>query len=447
MKVAGMSHLSNDLGIICESYTEVHALDILGKAYTQNRSGISGERLMLRTLLQCVELLHLNLIELSEKQQKTMVNGHLSCAFQCTLWHSSLLNLCNQLISYTLTLSSPIDSISNQTTIMRKYLNAYENLCKETTVFIKKTHSTKNNMLAVLFSSPLAGILHNMKIIFLRNESMICYYSILFIENKNLKETWLLEETLQCNKIKEAFNSLKLKGETYINQFRLLHQIPELLGMYCLETIEELKTLENSKESDYKLIEATIKITDLMQFIVLCTDILFSNLVPKEYHDFRRNLGLVSGTQSEVLAKKLFKSDYHWLVNKINDRLKCWGNKASFEYRTLLQREKQLRQSVLRWRDTHLGLPRNVIGGFGAKSIAGADAVQTVYHMRMASLSNENDQYKNAYKPSFTTDELSTSYKKKLDNLLLKITADVTKEKFPDTQQRTGDYSRAKTHK
>lgn len=424
----------NELGVIASTYEQLQGIVDLRIAFEDTNCSISSrDEQLVRTLLQCMELLYLNISELSDRQRKAFKKLDLASSLQHSIWHSALLNLGVKIINYATSIcrslkanTFPFNSPSGEI-----YLNSYEELSEAMLIIIEdQSEQMKRAIPFGSLNDPLAFIMHNMKKIYQYNEIILDRYNSfirIHYNGKMAAHSYLCFESLR-----RAFHNPRIKGDTYFSQFRLLHQIPELVGMYCIDIVDDLRVIQEHI-CFKKLTNLLRRLIDLLQIINCCSEPLLSYLIPSEYHKIRENLGKTSGSHSKTL-ETLLRRDYTWLTDIITNFIASSALSAA-EERELTQNLELLHQEVLCWRDMHLGLPRNVLGGFRTKSLIGSpDAVSAAYDMRQSSLPNKL----NLSKPDLIPGRTSSSYIKKLDNKLLKITAEETKRKFSYVQERSG---------
>jgi hypothetical protein len=109
-----------------------------------------------------------------------------------------------------------------------------------------------------------------------------------------------------------------------------------------------------------------------------------------------------------------------------------------------------LRASILQWREQHLNLPRNNLGGDLTKSLTGSpDAVDAVKHMRdvarardpMLPLASARGLVSEA--PSTSAGPLTRYLESEasLDHHMLTITGQVTQQRFKNVQERLGYFA------
>ena len=262
-----------------------------------------------------------------------------------------------------------------------------------------------------------------------------------------------------------------LKGDTYFTQFRGLHQIPEILGAEMNDHIEKA-ILAIQAEALPLAYEHLRSCNILAEGVISSLPPIVDNLTTSDYHQIRENLGLTSGSHSVGLHYHMFRDLYRQLCgefanlvldkpmnghqNKAIQQAISQATQARFEDSNafliyLLSNEcLTLRSFIHQWRNSHIHLPRNNLGGSYTKSLTGSpDAISAVRAMRDSArkkdamlplikarglkkvhLNNENAPL-TAYFDSETS----------LDQQLLDLTGQITQERFKEVQERIGVFA------
>jgi hypothetical protein len=196
------------------------------------------------------------------------------------------------------------------------------------------------------------------------------------------------------------------------------------------------------------------------------------NLVTSDYHRIRENLGLTSGSHSVNLHYHLFRDLYqqlweglaNWMMDgqprgdrdevlqaTILEAIRNPNRDAnSFSFKLVANECLQLRAFIRAWRDEHLQLPRNNLGGSRTKSLTGSlDAIKAVRGMRDAARVKDPMQpLATAYQlrnerattvPTPITEYLESA--ESMDNRLADATGQVTQQRFPNVQDRLGVFA------
>jgi hypothetical protein len=157
------------------------------------------------------------------------------------------------------------------------------------------------------------------------------------------------------------------------------------------------------------------------------------NLATSDYHQIRENLGLTSGSHSVGIRFHLFTDLYGQLCAEI----------PAHAPPLLLAELAAFQGFVHGWRDAHLHLPRNNLGGDATKSLTGsADAVAVV--RRMAEHARAHDPARELLGPlDGDAGELGAYMEgeESLDSALLVATGHVTQGKFVEVQERLGFFA------
>jgi hypothetical protein len=232
--------------------------------------------------------------------------------------------------------------------------------------------------------------------------------------------------------LREAVYEHELSGDTYFTQFRALHQIPELLAFEMNDRLED--AIRALRRGDIgRATEELVWINWLADPAAACLPVMVDNLATSDYHEIRENLGLTSGSHSVGIRFHLFNDLYAQLCEEV----------PAGAPPILLAELAAFQGFVHGWRDAHLHLPRNNLGGDATKSLTGsADAVAVV--RRMAEHARAHDPARALLPaPEALDGELSAylASDESLDSALLSATGRVTQDKFVAVQERLGFFA------
>jgi hypothetical protein len=199
---------------------------------------------------------------------------------------------------------------------------------------------------------------------------------------------------------------------------------------------------------------------------------MVDSLSTADYHQIRENLGLTSGSHSVTLRYHLFTNLYEELWEALgahltgrapgeaepdavihaveaSDAVAARDGQAQL-LQLIVGQCLALRAFVLQWRDQHLHLPRNNLGGSYTRSLTGSpDAVKAVERMRDTArhrdplqplaqargVDGEADPERGGRLASYLHSEAS------LDSAILEATGRATQQRFRDVQERLGYFA------
>jgi tryptophan 2,3-dioxygenase len=214
------------------------------------------------------------------------------------------------------------------------------------------------------------------------------------------------ETFIVASGMRDAVYDRTLSGDTYFTQFRGLHQIPETLGEEANDHLEQAVR-------DMRAASLASALGHLRCATVLSEGMLASlppmadNLATADYHQIRENLGLTSGSHSVCLRFHMFTDLYQQLWESVAHSIGVgfrddgasidvvsavehvdaarYDDPRSWQHHQLLDECLAFRAFILQWRELHLHMPRNNLGGGDTKSLTGSpDAVLAVKKMRRA---------------------------------------------------------------
>jgi hypothetical protein len=249
-------------------------------------------------------------------------------------------------------------------------------------------------------------------------------------------------ELIASSVLREGVYEHRLAGDTYFTQFRALHQIPELLAAEINDRLEAgIRRLRDAEPES--ALGHLCWANSLAHPAAACLPPMIDNLATSDYHEIRENLGLTSGSHSVGIRYHMFTDLYDQLCAEIVDSGALEGALAPL-FRSEVA---AFRSFVFGWRDQHLHLPRNNLGGASTRSLTGSpDAVSVVRGMSEHARHKDPGRSLLTVPASDATEPELASYLAEpgsLDALLLTVTGHVTQGKFADVQERLGFFAQA----
>jgi hypothetical protein len=247
-------------------------------------------------------------------------------------------------------------------------------------------------------------------------------------------------ELTASSTLREAVYEHQLTGDTYFTQFRALHQIPELLAAEINDRLEAAIRALRAGEREGALRHLSWA-NSLARPAAACLPPMIDNLATSDYHQIRENLGLTSGSHSVGIRYHMFTDLYDQLCAEVGQSGALEGALAP-----LLRSEvATFRSFVFGWRDQHLHLPRNNLGGDSTRSLTGSpDAVSVVRGMSEHARQKDPARALLAVPANDGAEPELAAYLAEpdsLDALLLSTTGHVTQGKFVEVQGRLGFFA------
>jgi hypothetical protein len=244
---------------------------------------------------------------------------------------------------------------------------------------------------------------------------------------------------LECVAVAAA--GLAMNQPTRINQFCLLHQLPELIVPTVLSQWEAI-VADLSAGDLHAALEHAQLAGDLLSTMVLSIGPLAEILYPSEYFKFRGNLGATSGSSSAAIRGRLLTGAYVCLAERLAAEARGPSGSDRAHHRLMAEVARN-RELLYKWRALHMALPRNVLGSDGTKSLAGsADALKAVRSMSEAFASK--DPLTVLLGPVAEFGFAPSSATARLDAALLAETGRVARERFWQVQERVGTWARSR---
>jgi tryptophan 2,3-dioxygenase len=279
------------------------------------------------------------------------------------------------------------------------------------------------------------------------------------------------EKFVVAQTMRRAVYDRDLTGDTYFTQFRGLHQIPEILGAEVNDRFEQ--AIRDIRYNHLReAVEHLSCIDVLVEGILASLSPMVDNLATSDYHQIRENLGLTSGSHSVCLRFHMFTHLYEQLweefrhcvtgetakdsaEDKVEATIRQVGRKRfddsqAWIVHLLSSYCLKLRTFIFHWREEHLNLPRNNLGGEFTKSLTGSpDAIQAVKHMRDGSRARD-PMLPLARARGVATHNVETQNgelarylesKSSLDSHILTAIGEVTQRRFRNVQERLGFFA------
>jgi tryptophan 2,3-dioxygenase len=464
--------LENERGAIAETYEKLQGLHILKEARDHHPLTKASSQSTLRAIFQAAEITLLNLTDLMSRASKDIEEaGIIGSAVVKMSWirgfHQVMvrLSMMPQQLSFGCKSPQTVIRISESPTL-GKYEFALRYFDE---VIIHIFRKADLQIESILSNRSVDSVEFN-----LIHLSRICNHETTIWEH-NLGEVCVPEIKSSYNEfvgteyMQRAVYDTILKGDTYLMQFRGLHQISEILGEEINDRLEEV--IRNIRDKHLpQAIEHMSCINILAEGILTTMPPMIDNLATSDYHKIRENLGQTSGSHSICLHYHLFRDLYEQLWEVLMYQIlvdidreceeelieeairqldrKRFHDTQSWMMHFLLNECLKLRTFIFQWRDAHLHLPRNELGGHFTKSLTGSsDAIKKVKQMRDTATDKDPMKFL-AYIRGLLNEQKSknlTEYlgaKESLDSQILSATGKVTKNRFKNIQQQTGIFAK-----
>jgi hypothetical protein len=209
-----------------------------------------------------------------------------------------------------------------------------------------------------------------------------------------------------------------------------------------------------------------------MDAMVTAVPPMADNLATSDYHEIRENLGLTSGSHSVCLHYHMFGDLYQQFSGEVIalltgrqdrqvsedaigaatmrlDRERA-GDQNSWLTRQIVNEALKMQSHIFHWRQLHMHLPRNNLGGDSTKSLTGSpEAIKAVKNMFLAA--TQRDPMKAVARARGLASGSKqaqrgplTGYlesQDSLDTLIVSTTGEVTQNRFHDVQERLGFFA------
>ena len=203
-------------------------------------------------------------------------------------------------------------------------------------------------------------------------------------------------------------------------QFRLFHQIPELLSIFINESLDRKKLMSNSEYEFNK----SVKLSNMaMNHIIECVHPLATLMYPSEYYSIRRNLGETSGSMSKSLNVTMSKNAL-FLKDLISNNSVSIAHQIKFEANIYLMLARK-------WRDIHIMLPKHILGSGAASLMGNENAILEASNLndRFINKITENSKYKMLEYMGKNDGHSGVEH-------LISLTGNLTRHEFSNVEQR-----------
>jgi len=440
----------NAFGRIAETYDELHGLHHLRKARAWAAVQPSRET-ALRTVYQAAEVALLNLSDLTRRAARDIDGNNLSKASIKLTWVIEF----NRLLASLARIPDrfPIANCSigvkqsggfRGSPALAQHLRSMRDFDAAVAAWIGRRNTTYESLIMEEPTPGTAGfVVHQAKLAAHTTE----IWEKLFLLHV-LPSAAAPYSSWACSADLEAMvHDFELTTESYLLQFRGLHQIPEILAAEAnaqLAVATEFITAGGYCQA-YEPFESAVALTD---GIVASLVPLIECMTTGDYHFIRENLGPTSGTYSRALNDALLGRQNENLSAALAEQVHRAGEQSmqvsDRDLQSLIRLAWIHRSQLSQWRDYHLALPRHNLGTGKTKSMIGnLDGVKTVEALRdAAEIRDQKDPlWKSLNLPAKTEGGRLGSYFESADSLydqLLAATGIVTRKRFPGVQAQNG---------
>jgi hypothetical protein len=438
----------NERGVIAEHYYSLHSIAAVEAARATSPFAVATPESRVLALVQAAEIALYNLADLLERAATDLDAGDVGRCATKMCWargfHRVLVRLSLAAIRAGDTAGRPppeefwhIDAtpgFAEFLPALQRFDATLRRLDEERTIDALETFAGAPPGDAVFTTLHAARIANHDSRTWSLNFARVCHPA---------PGTTEVEALLATDWLRHAVQEHRLSGDTYFTQFRALHQIPELLARELNDSIEiairDIRRGDTGAALD--ALEGALCLADPIE---ACLPPIVDNLTTRDYHDIRENLGLTSGSHSVSLRFHLFTELYEQLCDAVAEL----GDERGDEplVRRLRRQVVALHTFIFAWRDMHLHLPRNNLGGSATKSLTGSpDAIRTVRKMRdNAAVSDPSWRVTRSLPVRTTKDGALAAYLDSpagSDALLLTATGEATQANFGDVQERAGFFA------
>lgn len=428
---------------VADTYYDLQSIAAIETIYRQAEKERTSTAVTMCVLYASLDLMFLNVADLVNRNTRTWGSNGVANQDQRIakrqLWIRELLEICHQLAAELHVMTYECDE---RAVVMRKAIPgfAFELMANRIEVYSEAVRQklddayVKSELIYSTQFNVRANIVHMLKVNF---HNLRCVASNL--DSSSVPDAFVTHEYEEL--IRDAASYPDAYQDTFLQQFCLLHQVPELLSRQAIVLIRSGITA--AQKNPAEAIGAFQQADRLVGLSRNCLRPLVHELLPYDYGEIRAHLGVTSGSHSQKIAKTLL----HEVVVELADlrsRMEAMAN-PSPQHRRVATLAFRVFDGLHQWRELHVHLPRNVLGVGNVRSLVGSEEAVTKaqnlsqFHYAVAA----KHGLRLTRIPAFAIDgRLVPAQFAEVDTHLLAITGAVTKARFPDVQERSGRYSK-----
>jgi tryptophan 2,3-dioxygenase len=465
----------NERGVIAEHYRDLQGLPALDAARQAYPLPSASTASTMRAVFQAAEIAILNLADLISRAAADVAEGRTGRAMVKMSWARGFHRVLVRLSTMPQQLGLVPGDVATSgflcvadSPAFAEYLRVLEHFDRATLAAIDGGALALDTALAdESLDSALFALIHAARVS--NHESTIWEENLGTVAVGAPVPSY--EQFVAAAGIRAAVYDRVLRGDTYFTQFRGLHQIPETLGEEANDRTEH--AIREIRAGNLRVAVDHLRAVNVLAEGMLATlPPMADNLATSDYHEIRENLGLTSGSHSVCLRFHMFTDLYHQLAAALDGALDGSDSRSrdraslvdtvrrvdetsvddsnAWLCRLLLSECLTFRSLIMQWRDQHLHMPRNNLGGGSTKSLTGStDAVAAVRKMRRsARLSDPMIPLAKGRGLSAPTVDDTVSplrayldSEASLDTRTLLATGRVTQGRFIEVQERLGFFA------
>lgn len=457
----------NSRGPIASTYSELQALDLLLEARSACKLPRASPLSTARAILQCLEIGLLNVVDLLTRATTDLLGEQIGRACTKASWAWGFHRLIARLAHFPQELRitrGTFPPLAHEESPARRAFAAATGRFEE--AFRQAFGPDCRQLRPFLASASLEQAETRLAKIVLSCDRAAATWGRWLIGLRLPAPDRPFEDFVSPHLLARAVREPSLEGDTFFTQFRGCHQIPEVLGAEVNDHLEEAVCRLRAGAVSCAL-EHLRSANTLFSVAIASVEILVENLTAADYHQIRENLGLTSGSHSVGLHYYLFGDLYEATAAAALDcvaravptpdpthSLTVLDDARHADPQVWLAHDLfnecfKLRAGIAAWRENHLDLPRQNLGG-STRSLAGAqDAVQTVIRMRdTARIQDPLRECAAAAGLEVFPEELAREDSSSMlagmapvAEDLLRLMGEITRENFPDVQERIGLFA------
>ena len=429
---------------IAATYKELQALHVLD-AFFQSLDTLAedSDRLMAIGIF-CIDLILENATHMHDAchQELSREQPDKRLVSQRGIWTRDILYLAVEIARCIRREALYSDSSERDWPQMNKFLKSKERVDSALLKSLPKGDAMQSILHASTQLDPVLNIVQNWKTI----------NQLLFLLQAQISSVPFTDTTLAVGRTESAVRcvneGISPTDKTFLRQFRLLHQIPELLGREFMRYINRFRTKERGKQRSAETVLVDLgRCNVFLRLMIEAAIPLANELTPNSYYEIRSRLGITSGSQSEVIAHQILSpsTTKYIIAKQIRSRKKCARSARSIIVSQQTGRElAEILEQIQSWRDLHAMFPRNVLGAGAVSLIGTPDATKYIEAKSIHGAELASNAQLGRASASETKAKSKTTCPAiaQLDDYLLSIVGTCTAMRYPDVQQRRGYFSK-----
>ncbi len=321
---------------VATTYDELQALHVIHEVFQSLDVLADDSDRAISIFLFCIEAILENAAHLQETCLHELNREVPDKMFvsQRGIWTRDILYLAIELAHCIRRESSQSATEANEWPQMMRFMKVKERADSRLLESLPSGESMQSILYASTQLNPTLNIVQNWKTI----------NQLLFLLNAQVTSIAFSEEVLRIVRTESVTRcvneGINPADRTFLRQFRLLHQIPELVGRELMKYVQRVADSDSEKRPPELVLAELERCNVFLRLMISSTIPLANELTPNSYYEIRSRLGITSGSQSRVIAQQILSPSTAKCIIDFAKRIE--------KQRTRSERSRILRHQTLR---------------------------------------------------------------------------------------------------